>query len=259
MGLSSGNIASHVNIVLVGGLDPGSGAGILRDLRAADELGAHAVVVATCITEQDSTSVASVEGRAPAQVIRSLSAALIRAQPACVKIGMVANGGIAGAIAHALAGFAGKVVFDPVLRASSGGSLYDGDAAQILELARSASLLTPNLGEAAWLLGRPVESLTDAVAAARDLVALGCAAVLVKGGHLAGDASDVLCWGGGLRVLSHPRIEGPSPRGTGCALATAIAVGLGGGQRLESAVESAKTWLSAKIASATKVGNEWHL
>jgi len=259
MTLSNGNGASRANVVLVGGLDPSGGAGVLRDLRTADELGAHAVVVATCFTEQDATSVASVEARDPQHVSHSLSGALARNGSGCVKIGMVANAGIAGALAITLSGSAGKVVYDPVLRASSGGSLFEGDQRAILELARQASLLTPNLGEAAWLLGRPIQTLKDAQAAARDLVGLGIPAVLVKGGHLVGDACDVLSWGGGSRVLAAPRVPGPSPRGTGCALATAIAVGLARGQGLESAVGAAKTWLAAKIASATMVGDEWHL
>jgi hydroxymethylpyrimidine/phosphomethylpyrimidine kinase len=251
--------ASSPTIVLVGGLDPGGGAGVLRDLRTADELGVHPVVVATCITEQDATSVASVEARNPRHVSHSLSGALARNGSACVKIGMVANAGIAGALANTLSGFAGKVVYDPVLRASSGGSLFEGDQRTMLELARQASLLTPNLGEAAWLLGRPVQTLKDAQAAANDLVGLGIPAVLVKGGHLVGDACDVLSWGAGSRVLTAARVAGPSPRGTGCALATAIAVGLARGQGLERAVDAAKTWLAAKIASATMVGDEWQL
>jgi hydroxymethylpyrimidine/phosphomethylpyrimidine kinase len=217
------------------------------------------MVVATSITDQDSTSVASVEPRDPERVNRSLGAALARTRRPSVKIGMVATAGIARAIAEALSGFPGPVVYDPVLRASSGGSLYDGSPDAILELAKAAALLTPNLGEAAWLLGRPVDSLADAQAAARDLVSLGVPAVLVKGGHLGGEASDALAWGDHQRVFTHPRIAGPSPRGTGCALATAIAVGLAAGRDLEAAVAGAKTWLSAKIAQATQVGDEWHL
>jgi hydroxymethylpyrimidine/phosphomethylpyrimidine kinase len=254
-----GNSASSPNVILVGGLDPAGGAGVLRDLLTAVELGVRAIVVVTALTEQDSTSVASVDSRDPARVARSLAAALTRTQQPCVKIGMVASADIARAIAATLSGFAGPVVYDPVLRASSGGALYHGDPDSILELAKAAALLTPNLGEAAWLLGRPVESLADAQAAARDLVALGAPAVLVKGGHLGGDATDVLSWGDGQRVFGHPRIAGPSPRGTGCALATAIAVGLAAGQDLETAVGTAKTWLAAKIANASKVGDEWHL
>lgn len=256
---AGGNSASYASVVLVGGLDPSGGAGVLRDLLTAVELGARATVVATSITEQDSTAVASVEPRDPSRVVRSLGAALARTGRPSVKIGMVASAGIARAIAGTLAGFTGPVIYDPVLRASSGLALYDGGPDAVLELARSATLLTPNLGEAAWLLGRPVETLADAQAAARDLVALGVPAVLVKGGHLGGDASDVLSWGGGQRILTHPRIAGPSPRGTGCTLATAIAVGLAIGQDLQQAVAAAKTWLAAKIANATQVGDEWHL
>jgi hydroxymethylpyrimidine/phosphomethylpyrimidine kinase len=253
------NVASCPAVVLVGGLDPAGGAGVLRDLLTAVELGAQATVVATSITDQDSTSVASVEPRDPGRVGRSLGAALARTRGPSVKIGMVANAGIARAIAAALSGFPGPVVYDPVLRASSGGALYHGGPDAVLELAKSAALLTPNLAEAAWLLGRPVASLAEAQAAARDLVSLGIRAVLVKGGHLSGEATDVLAWGDGERAFTRRRIAGPSPRGTGCALATAIAVGLAAGQNLEAAVAAAKTWLSAKIANAGKVGDEWHL
>jgi hydroxymethylpyrimidine kinase/phosphomethylpyrimidine kinase len=126
-------------------------------------------------------------------------------------------------------------------------------------LARRSSLLTPNLGEAAWLLDRPVGSESEARAAARDLRALGIAAVLVKGGHLEGDATDVLLSPAGESILSSPRIAGPSPRGTGCALASAIAIRLARGEPVEHAVASAKTWLTRHIASARPVGEERHL
>jgi hydroxymethylpyrimidine/phosphomethylpyrimidine kinase len=176
---------------------------------------------------------------------------------------MVATAPIAQAIEATLAGYAGPIVFDPVLRASSGDSLYDGNRssilASILALARRVTLLTPNLAEAAWLLDRPVSSEADARAAARALRALGIGAVLVKGGHLEGDATDVLLSSAGESLFSSPRIAGPSPRGTGCALATAIAVGLARSEPLERAVASAKTWLTGRIANARPVGKEWHL
>jgi hydroxymethylpyrimidine/phosphomethylpyrimidine kinase len=228
-------------------------------LLTAVELGAQATVVATCITEQDSASVTSVEPRDPERFGHSLAAALARVPEACVKIGMVASAGIARSVVEAMHEFRGKVVYDPVLRASSGGKLYDGHREAILDLARRVTLLTPNLGEAAWLLDRPVVTAADAEIAARDLRALGIPAVLVKGGHLAGDATDVLIDSDGRRIFTNPRIAGPSPRGTGCALATAITVGLAQGQDLPAAVEGAKAWLTLKIAGAIKVGSEWHL
>ena len=148
--------------------------------------------------------------RQPEHVQASLFAALtkIGVRGCAVKIGMVATAPIAPAILAALATFAGPVVYDPVLRASSGGLLYDGDHEAILALAKRATLVTPNLGEAAWLLDRPVRTESDARAAACDLRAFGMAAVLVKGGHLEGEATDVLLSPAGERLLSSPRVAG---------------------------------------------------
>lgn len=246
-------------LVLAGGIDPGGGAGVLRDLLTAAELGAHATVVVTCITDQDSNRVSSIEARQAGRVRQSLGRVLSNGATHAVKIGMVATGEIAHALAESLAVFTGPVVYDPVLRASSGGALYDGDRAAVIALAKRVTLLTPNLGEAAWLLDRSVTALPEAEAAARELVELGVPAVLVKGGHLAGDATDVLLDRGGQRLLSNPRVPGPSPRGTGCTLATAIAVHLARGASLADAVAAAKGWLTAKIAAAIRVGDEWHL
>lgn len=263
MDLHSKIASERLAVVLVGGLDPGGGAGVLRDLLTVTELGAEATVVVTCITDQDTTRVANVEPREPARVGFSLSAALIRmggaAPSVSIKIGMVATAGIASAITEGLSGFLGPVVYDPVLRASSGGALYDGSREPVLALARQVTLFTPNLSEAAWLLDRAVEDLTDAKHAARDLAALGVRAVLLKGGHLAGDATDVLVDETGQHLFTSPRIPGASPRGTGCALASAIAVRLGRGDSLQPAVRAAKEWLSSKIATARRVGDEWHL
>jgi len=253
--------ALPVGVVLVGGLDPGAGAGVARDLLTASALGARGLVVGTAWTEQGSPSTWSIEPRAPERVQAALASALARvvATGSAVKIGMVATAPIAQAIEKALAAYPGPVVFDPVLRASSGDSLFDGNRSSILALARRVTLLTPNLAESAWLLGHPVRSEADARAAARELRALGIAAVLVKGGHLEGDATDVLLSPTGESLFSSPRIAGPSPRGTGCALATAIAVGLARGEPVERAVASAKTWLAHHIANAHLVGEEWHL
>lgn len=231
----------------------------MRDLFTAVALGARATVVATSITEQDASSVTSVEPRDSDRVAVSLRSGLLRLPKPGVKIGMVATGGIARAISAELVGFSGPVVFDPVLRASSGGLLYRGERDDVLALARRATLVTPNLDEAGWLLDRRVATLDEARAAARAWVALGIPAVLIKGGHLEGEAADVLLDDDGERVFRGARLPGPSPRGTGCALATAITVGLVRGRDLSSCIADAKAWLAAKIAGATRVGDEWHL
>jgi hydroxymethylpyrimidine/phosphomethylpyrimidine kinase len=253
--------APNLCVVLVGGLDPGTGAGVARDLLTAASLAVGTIVIGTAWTEQDATAVRAVEPRQPDRVRASLAAALTRAgqNGSAMKIGMVATGAIAQAILAASTSFGGPIVYDPVLRASSGGSLYDGNRETVLALASRATLVTPNLDEAAWLLGRPVETESDARTAARDLHAMGMHAVLVKGGHLAGAATDVLFSSDGEQLLSSPRSPGPSPRGTGCALATAIAVELARGQPLDAAVATAKAWLAKRIEAAAIVGDERHL
>jgi hydroxymethylpyrimidine/phosphomethylpyrimidine kinase len=248
-------------IVLVGGVDPGTGAGLARDLLVATALGARAIVVGTAWTEQDARATLTVEPRQPERVAAALTAALRKAGDAgtAVKIGMVASAAIADAVTSALEPYTGPVIFDPVVRASGGTALYDGDKSALLALARRATLVTPNLDEAAWLLDRPVRGVTEARAAAAALRELGIPAVLLKGGHLEGDATDVLLTAGGESLLSAQRVPGPSPRGTGCTLATAIAVELAAGQPLESAVGTAKVWLTRRIEQAASVGNERHL
>jgi len=246
-------------VLLVGGVDPGTGAGVLRDLLTAASFGARAHVIGTAWTEQGPRF--AIQARDPEQVRAGLGAALAQSETAAtaVKIGMVATAAITRAISEGLAPFPGPIVYDPVLRASSGGQLYDGDRSDVLALARQVTLLTPNLDEAAWLLERPVRTRAEARDAARALRDLGATAVLIKGGHLDGEATDILLSAAGETLLASPRIAGPSPRGTGCALATAIAVGLAAGAPVEEAVAAAKTWLNRRIAAATAVGHERHL
>ena len=145
------------------------------------------------------------------------------------------------------------------LGASAGGSLFEGTPADLLPLLRRATLVTPNLAEAAWLSGLAVETLDHARQAAQKIFARGSLAVLVKGGHLSGPATDVLRSQTGERLFQGTRLPGRSPRGTGCALATAIAVGLARGQQLEQAVEEAKVWLAERIQAAVTIGGARYL
>jgi hydroxymethylpyrimidine/phosphomethylpyrimidine kinase len=257
-------------VVAVGGLDPGGGAGLVRDYCTATALGARVLLVGTAWTDQSPHGVAAVEPRAPEAVRAALTRALAAAAGApgsgsrsgtgAVKVGMVATPELAATIAAALALFPGPVVFDPVLVASNGGSLFSGAPADLDLLVRRATLLTPNLTEAAALAGlAPLVTLADAQAAAEALRARGARAVLVKGGHLEGAPVDLLVTEEGVKTLAAERVAGPSPRGTGCALATAIAVDLGRGRPLAEAVAHAKSWLHARIQLARTVGEEKHL
>jgi hydroxymethylpyrimidine/phosphomethylpyrimidine kinase len=255
----------RIRLVAVGGLDPGGGAGLVRDHETATVLGAEPLLVGTAWTDQSPGGVAAVEPRPPALFRAALEnalhgAAAVTRAAMTVKVGMVATPALAEVIAAALASFAGPVVFDPVLAASSGGSLFAGPLAGLDPLLRCASLVTPNLGEAAALAGSgPITTVDGARAAGQALLARGARAVLVKGGHLSGPAVDLLVTAEGVRPLAAERVPGPSPRGTGCALATAIAIALARGCALPDAVERAKAWLLTQIQNARTVGDERRL
>ena len=251
-------------VVVVGGVDPGGGAGLLRDVATVAALGARAHAVETAWTEQG-PGLHRVEPRAPDAVRAALAEALVTLRPAAVKIGMAVNPATAAALVEALGDYAGPVVVDPVLATSRGGPLWAAEPRELLPLLRRATLVTPNGVEAAALTERPLATADEAEATGRWLIeAAQLHAVLVKGGHLdapAGTVVDVLLTASGAERFSRPRTAGPSPRGTGCALASAIAVKLGGGRSLSAAVREAGGWLAGLIAAPapTTVGDERHL
>jgi hydroxymethylpyrimidine/phosphomethylpyrimidine kinase len=249
-------------VVVVGGVDPGGGAGLLRDLATLAALGARAHAVETAWTEQG-LGLHRVEPRAPDAVRAALAEALLTLRPAAVKIGMAVGPATAAALIEALGDYAGPVVVDPVLATSRGGTLWAAEPRALLPLLRRATVVTPNSVEAAALGERPVATADDAEATGRWLVeAERLRAVLVKGGHLgppAGTVVDVLVTGSGAERFSRPRTPGPSPRGTGCALASAIAAKLGSGRTLSVAVGEAGAWLAHLIAEPVTVGDERHL
>lgn len=239
---------------------------MVRDFLTARTWGAAVVMVPTAWTEQSPAGVSAIEPRPPAALESAVRAGLARMTGAgAVKIGMVPTIEAVAAIGRALDGFRGPVVFDPVLAASSGGALLAGAPAQLMPLVARADLVTPNAVEAAALAGIGVGDPAAAAAAAGLLCDRGARAVLVKGGHLTGgEAVDVLITvaGDGAREerrFAGPRLPGPAVRGTGCALATAIAVGLARGVPRAEAIAGAKTWLAAGLGRAVVVGAERHL
>jgi hydroxymethylpyrimidine/phosphomethylpyrimidine kinase len=247
-------------VVAIGGLDSTGGSGLVRDFLTAHTLGARIVLVPTAWTIQDRSGLHKISLR-PAddakQDVRAVLAALPVAGVA-VKIGMVGSQRLVGAVLEALQGFSGPLVIDPVLATSSGHPLFEGRPAELVPLLARATLVTPNAIEAAALVDQTVSDSASARRAAEQLRQLGAGAVLIKGGHLAGEAVDLLLDAEGSVELAAPRVPGRDPRGTGCALATAIATELARGRELREAVATAKQWLHARIAAAVeRDGTHW--
>jgi hydroxymethylpyrimidine kinase/phosphomethylpyrimidine kinase len=245
---------SSATVLVVAGLDPSGGAGLLADVRVVAGHGFHAAGVATALTEQDSAECVAMQPVAPELIARQLERLVGDLQIRAVKIGMVANGEIARAVAIALRPLEAPIVVDPVLAATRGARLLDGDPREALApLLERATLVTPNLDELAALTGATIGSLDELRDAARRLRAR-VQAVLAKGGHLAGDPVDVLIDAAGELELPGKRIEGPPPHGTGCALSTEIACRLARGTPLREAIRDATARLRERIAAARSIG-----
>jgi hydroxymethylpyrimidine/phosphomethylpyrimidine kinase len=249
-------------VVVAAGVDPGGGAGLLRDLATIRALGASAQGIETAGTLQGG-ALHRVDPRSPDEVRRALAEAIATLRPGAVKIGMAVGAATAAALVEGLGSYAGPVVVDPVLASSRGGQLWSGAPRDLLPLLRRATVATPNAGEAAALAGLPVATAADAEQAGRRLVhGDGLPAVLVKGGHLAashGTVDDILVTATAIERFPRPLLAGPIPRGTGCALASALAVLLARGLSLTQATQAAGDWLAPRLATPVAVNGEWHL
>ncbi|MFW2543177.1 bifunctional hydroxymethylpyrimidine kinase/phosphomethylpyrimidine kinase [Primorskyibacter sp. 2E107] len=242
-------------ILTIGGTDSSGGAGLSRDAFVARAMGFDVQPIVTAVTAQSHAGVFAVEVMPPDLVRAQISAALEAQAPSAVKIGMLGSGAIAAAVAVALADLRAPVVLDPVLRSSSGGTLMAGALpCALLALSR---VITPNLPEAAALSGGGAARGDAQIARqANWFLARGAQAVLIKGGHACGArASDHLFDPGGAgRQVFHAARLGVQRRGTGCALATAIACGLADTDCLSVACQAAKgfvqRWLREGVAGA---------
>lgn len=246
-------------VLAIGGSDSSAGAGIQADLKAIAAHGGYARTVVTAVTAQSSRGVQASEAVSAALVAQQIAAAYEDAPPLAVKTGMLATAAIVEVVADAMATRKPRwLVVDPVLRSSSGAALLDDAGAEVLRarLLPLADLVTPNVAEAEALAGMTVRSANDAEEAARRILALGPRAVLVKGGHLERDAAnDVLVTAEGTSVFTGTWLPDRDVHGTGCAYASAIATWLARGYALEAAIEDAKWYVEALIATAMRVGD----
>ena len=241
----------------VAGSDSGGGAGIQADLKTFHQLGVYGTTAVTAVTVQDTTGVSAVHP-IPVEIVEAQIEVVCRdLAPAAVKSGMLATAELVRAVAGALERSGPEsYVLDPVMVATSGDLLLASDAVGALRdvLLPRATVVTPNLHEAAILTGRPVETEAEMAGAARTLVEMGAGAALVKGGHLAGEAVDLLWDGRRLHRWRRERIDTVHTHGTGCTLSAAVAAGLARGMALEAAVERAVRFVSRAIRSAPGLG-----
>ncbi|MBV9562393.1 MAG: bifunctional hydroxymethylpyrimidine kinase/phosphomethylpyrimidine kinase [Bradyrhizobium sp.] len=241
----------------IAGSDSSGGAGIQADLKTFAALGVYGASAITALTAQNTTGVRGVHPVPADFVTAQIDAVFEDLAVGAVKIGMVGARVAIDAVAATLRRWAPRhVVLDPVMVATSGDRLLPADAVEALRrtLIPRATILTPNLPEAAALLDEPVaSSQAEIEAQGMRLLALGCPAVLIKGGHGQGAASiDYLIRDSGVEALAAARVATENTHGTGCSLSSAIAAGLAKGETLEQAVRNAKAFVSAAIATADR-------
>lgn len=245
-------------LLICAGIDPSGGAGLIADVRIAAMLDTRPVGIATAMTIQNTTGVVASVPLEPEMIREQLELLLSDVEVQAVKIGMVGSSAIARAISDALALTSAPVVWDPVAYASRGDTaLVEGTLDRALDaLAPHLVLVTPNARELAMLACAEVRNIEQAIAAGRMLCERLQLAVLVKGGHLAGDDSaDYLCRPSGVIEIPGVRIPGGEEvHGTGCALATAIAAHLALGAELVEACTEAKRFVAELISSPVMPG-----
>lgn len=251
----------YARVLSIAGSDSGGGAGIQADLKTCAALGCYGMTAIAAITVQNTLGVTGIHG-VPLDIVRGQIDAVVQDIGVdAVKIGMLATPDVVSVVADAIRRHQIRnVVLDPVMVATSGDRLIVPETAQALvqELFPLATVITPNLDEAALLLGRNIDGIAALDEAVSDLLALGAPAVLLKGGHLSGDlVMDVLgrqgqAAGDYLRLQSQ-RIVTHNGHGTGCTLSSAIASFLAQGLALEAAVTEARRYILGAIEAGAEV------
>jgi hydroxymethylpyrimidine/phosphomethylpyrimidine kinase len=248
----------YPRVLAIAGSDSGGGAGIQADLKTFAAIGCYGMTAITALTAQNTTGVRAIHPVPLQMLADQIDAVVEDIGVDAVKIGMLHSADTVRAVAAAIERHQlPRIVLDPVMIATSGAVLIDQEAIAVLvrELFPRAAVVTPNLDEAALLVGRPLHSEADMEAAARQLVDMGAPAVLLKGGHLAGETvSDLLLVRGEPpRWMRAPRIPSPNTHGTGCTLSSAIAAYLALGEALPEAVQLARTYVRGALQAGAAV------
>jgi hydroxymethylpyrimidine kinase/phosphomethylpyrimidine kinase len=244
-------------LLIVAGSDSSGGAGIQADLKTASALGVYGMTAITALTAQNTESVFGVVETDPEFVALQMKVCLEDVGCDAIKTGMLSNAGIIGAVADEISRHPGiPVVVDPVMVSTSGVPLLDPQAVATLrqELLPLAAVATPNLHEAGALVGRVIGGIDGMKEAARAIHSFGAQNVVVKGGHVEGEAIDVLYDGHEFLEFPAARIATKDTHGTGCIFASALASGLAKGKTVRQSVALAKEFVTAAIREGLSVG-----
>ncbi len=244
-------------VLTIAGSDSGGGAGIQADLKTITVLGGFGMSVVTALTAQNSQGVQGVFEVPVPFIERQFDAVASDFGVDAAKTGMLVNADVVRAVAAKIRQYRiAKLVIDPVMVAKGGARLIGDDALEGLfsDLLPLALVVTPNVPEAEVLAGMTISSPSDMKEAARKIHLLGVSNVIVKGGHLPGEARDILFDGSDYFEFSSERIETKDTHGTGCTFSAAIATGLARGKTLYEAVREAKNYISEVIRFAWRIG-----
>jgi hydroxymethylpyrimidine/phosphomethylpyrimidine kinase len=252
-------VTRPARVLSIAGSDPSGGAGVQADIKTITALGGYASAAITALTVQNTTGVERIE-MAPADLVaQQISAVLCDVGADAIKIGMLGNKQNIDAVQNVLLRWKAKIpiVIDPVLVASSGDALQQSELSidEFSDLFQGAALITPNIPEAEILTGRSIKAVEDMALAGRQLLETGANAVLIKGGHLQTDElTDLLVEPGATKSFIGRRIDSNNTHGTGCTLATAIAVSLAQGSSMAISIERAREYVVGAIRAAPGFG-----
>lgn len=244
-------------VLTIAGSDSSGGAGIQADIKTITAHKMYAMSAITALTAQNTTKVSGIFEVSPEFVGEQLDSIFTDIFPDSVKIGMVSSAEIIDVIARKLSEYNAKnIVVDPVMVATSGSNLMKNDAVNALcaKLFPIAEIITPNIPEAEVLSGLKIKSECDMIKAAEEISKEYNGAILLKGGHLVNDATDLLYHNGKPEWFSSERINNPNTHGTGCTLSSAIACGLADGLTLSQSIESAKAYLTGALRTQLNLG-----
>jgi len=241
----------------IAGSDPSGGAGIQADLKTFHQFGAYGEAVITLLTVQNSVRVSRVEVMPAWLVAEQIAAVIEDIPPAAAKTGALGSAEVVEAVAHAAADFKFPLVVDPVMVSKHGQNLLPNAAIRAIRelLLPRAALVMPNVPEAEALSGIEICGLDDVRRAACLIRSMGPRAVLIKGGHLEVEATDILFDGAGYREFPAPRLATPHTHGTGCTYSAAVTAGLAAGLHLHEAVARAKRFIHQAIRGNPGLGH----